>query len=143
MNTASTLREFMLANLGAGRWRAGERLPPERQLCEQFGISRGSVRRVLQELKDLGAITQAVGSGTFVTTQAAAAVQGLAAPDPVRHTSPSELMEARLALEPAIIEMVVGHATAAGTPRVPAARGRKRFSGCRRSSSRSWRSLIR
>jgi DNA-binding FadR family transcriptional regulator len=113
LNTASSLRDFILANLRAGRWRSGDRLPTERELCEQFGISRTSVRRVLQELKDLGAISQTVGSGTYVTEQAHGLVHGLAAADPVRQTSPSELMEARLALEPAIIEMVIGNATSA------------------------------
>jgi DNA-binding FadR family transcriptional regulator len=113
LNTASSLRDFILANLRAGRWRSGDRLPTERELCEQFGISRTSVRRVLQELKDLGAISQTVGSGTYVTEQAHERVHGLVAADPVRQTSPSELMEARLALEPAIIEMVIGNATSA------------------------------
>ena len=110
MNTASGLRDYIVGSLRAGRWRAGDRLPTERELGEQFTISRTSVRRVLQELKELGAISQTVGSGTYVTEQAASAVK---VADPVRQTSPAELMEARLALEPAIIEMVVGNATAA------------------------------
>ena len=118
MTMAPSLREFILANLGAGRWRPGDRLPTERALCEQFGIGRGGVRRVLQELKDLGAITQTVGSGTYVTERAPAVIKTLAPADPVRHTSPSELMEARLALEPAIIEMVIGNATPADFQRM-------------------------
>ncbi|NML42521.1 FadR family transcriptional regulator [Ramlibacter sp. G-1-2-2] len=113
MNTASGLRDYILGSLRAGRWQAGDRLPTERALCEQFTISRTSVRRVLQELKDLGAISQTVGSGTYVTEQAGAVVNGIAAAAPVRQTSPAELMEARLALEPAILDMVIGNATAA------------------------------
>ena len=113
LNTASGLRDYILANLRANRWQAGDRLPTERALCDQFGISRTSVRRVLQELKDLGAISQTVGSGTYVTEQAGAVVSGMAAVDPVRQTSPAELMEARLSLEPAILDMVIGNATAA------------------------------
>ncbi|MCB2068499.1 MAG: winged helix-turn-helix transcriptional regulator, partial [Ottowia sp.] len=108
MNTTMALRDHLLANLAAGRWRAGDRLPTERELGDQFGISRTSVRRVLLELRELGAITQTVGSGTYVTPQAASLVDNLqGGGDPVRHTSPAELMEARLALEPAIVEMVV------------------------------------
>jgi len=120
LTTSTSLRDFILASLRAGRWRTGDRLPTERALCEQFGISRTSVRRVLQELKELGAITQTVGSGTYVTERAAGAVNALAAADPVRQTSPSELMEARLALEPAIIEMVIGNATPADFERMDA-----------------------
>jgi len=112
LNTASGLRDYILASLRARRWQSGDRLPTERALCEQFGISRTSVRRVLHELKDLGAISQTVGSGTYVTGQAGALVSGFAKVDPVRQTSPAELMEARLSLEPAIMEMVIGSATA-------------------------------
>lgn len=120
LNTASGLRDYILAALRARRWQSGDRLPTERALCEQFGISRTSVRRVLQELKDLGAISQTVGSGTYVTEGAGAVVSGMAAVDPVRQTSPAELMEARLALEPAILEMVIGNATAADFERMDA-----------------------
>jgi DNA-binding FadR family transcriptional regulator len=113
LNTASGLRDYILASLRARRWQAGDRLPTERALCDQFGISRTSVRRVLQELKELGAISQTVGSGTYVTEQASVVASGMAPADPVRQTSPAELMEARLALEPAILEMVIGNATVA------------------------------
>lgn len=113
MTTPAHLRQFILSNLGARRWRAGDRLPPERELCQQFGIGRGGVRRVLQEFKQLGAITQTVGSGTYVTERAPSVAQALSAGDPYRQTSPSELMEARLALEPAIVEMVIANATPA------------------------------
>ncbi len=113
VNTSSTLRGFILESLQSGQWRAGDRLPPERSLSEQFNVSRAVVRKVLQELKDLDLISQTVGSGTYVTERAPSAVKGLANGDPVRHTSPAELMEARLALEPAIVEMVIANATSA------------------------------
>jgi DNA-binding FadR family transcriptional regulator len=113
MASASTLRGFIVANLQSGQWRAGDRLPTERELSGQFGLGRTAVRKVLQELKALDVIRQTVGSGTYVTDRAASALEALASEDPVRQTSPAQLMEARLALEPAIIEMVIGNATAA------------------------------
>lgn len=113
MNTSPSLRGFLVEHLQSGQWRAGDRLPTERTLSEQFNVSRTIVRKVLQELKDLDLISQTVGSGTYVTERAASAVKGLANGDPVRHTSPAELMEARLALEPAIVEMVIANATSA------------------------------
>ncbi len=113
MNTSSALRGFIVEHLQSGQWRAGDRLPTERNLSEQFNVSRTVVRKVLQELKDLDLISQTVGSGTYVTEHAASGVKGLANGDPARHTSPAELMEARLALEPAIVEMVIANATSA------------------------------
>lgn len=112
------LRDFILDNLRAGRWRAGDRLPPERSLSEQFTLSRGSVRKVLQDLRGLGLIEQAVGSGTYVTDGAEAVIRTLPAARPAAQTSPAELMEARIAFEPAVLELVVAHATAADFERM-------------------------
>lgn len=58
----NTLREW----LGAGRYRPGERLPPEQELSAQLGISRGTLRGALQRLEESGEILRRQGSGTFV-----------------------------------------------------------------------------
>lgn len=118
VNHASAIRGFIIDRLQSGQWRAGDRLPTERDLSEQFSVSRTTVRKVLQQMKELQVISQTVGSGTYVTDQAASVLRGMAGADPVRQTSPAELMEARIALEPAIIEMVVGNATVADFDRM-------------------------
>jgi DNA-binding FadR family transcriptional regulator len=109
-------RANLLDQLHNGQWQVGERLPTEREFGEQYQISRSTVRKVLAEMKAQGLIAQTVGSGTYVTDKAAAWT-GLArsapAPEAAWQTSPAELMEARMALEPAIIEMVIGNATPA------------------------------
>ncbi len=112
MDSAAALRETILDKLHSGAWRPGHRLPTERALSEQFGLSRSTVRRALAELKRLQLITQTVGSGTYVAAQASAALGALQQHGTAVATSPAELMAARLALEPAIIEMVIGNATA-------------------------------
>ncbi|MFZ2293399.1 MAG: FCD domain-containing protein [Polaromonas sp.] len=111
MDISSPLRDAIFENLKSGKWRAGDRLPTERELSERFKISRTTVRKFFQEMKQRGMISQTVGSGTYVTEQAASVVKGLGSADPGRQTSPAELMDARLTLEPAIIEMVIGCAT--------------------------------
>lgn len=49
-----------------GALRPGDRLPPERKLVEQFGLSRSVVREALQALSERGLIESHVGRGTFV-----------------------------------------------------------------------------
>ena len=44
----------------------GEALPPERSLCEAFGVSRVTLRRALDELAREGYLVRRQGSGTFV-----------------------------------------------------------------------------
>ncbi|MFF1819959.1 FadR/GntR family transcriptional regulator [Kribbella sp. NPDC058245] len=51
------------ADLGAGRLRIGGRLPGERVLAEQLGISRPSVREAVRVLEAMGVVRTATGSG--------------------------------------------------------------------------------
>lgn len=53
----------------AGSLRAGAQLPPERELSEQFGVSRATVRQALDQLSRAGMLTRVQGRGTFVTAQ--------------------------------------------------------------------------
>src|SRR5713226_5184178 len=52
--------------LEKGDLRAGDQLPPERQLAEQFQVSRASVREALRTLELLGIVETRAGGGTFV-----------------------------------------------------------------------------
>ena len=119
MDKAHILRETLLEKMRSRTWRAGHRLPAERDLSQTFGISRSTVRRVLQDFKQRQLITQAVGSGTYVSEQVQQALSAWAAPaSVVLAVSPAELMNARLVLEPAIIDLCVGNATAADFDRM-------------------------
>lgn len=113
MDTAAALRSSIIDKLVDRTWRPGDRLPTERALGEQFGLSRSTVRRVLQDLKRQRLITQTVGSGTYVTEQAPSVLAEMQTNGAAAATSPAELIAARLVLEPAIIELVIGNATAA------------------------------
>ncbi|MGC9185352.1 MAG: GntR family transcriptional regulator [Thiomonas sp.] len=50
-----------------GSLRAGERLPSERELAEQLGVSRPSLREALQKLAAKGLVRTRQGGGTVVT----------------------------------------------------------------------------
>ena len=112
MDSVASLRETILENLRSRQWRAGHRLPTERALSEEFGLSRSTVRRVLLDFKRKRLITQTVGSGTYVAEQVHEALAGLVPMAKAQAVSPAELMSARLVLEPALIEMAIGNATA-------------------------------
>ncbi|MEO9248520.1 FCD domain-containing protein [Citricoccus nitrophenolicus] len=49
--------------LRSGAMKVGEKLPGERQLAEQFGISRASVREAVRVLDAMGLVRSATGSG--------------------------------------------------------------------------------
>ena len=51
-----------------GELRPGDRLPAERRLAEQFGVSRTAVREAIKSLAERGLVDILVGRGTFVTS---------------------------------------------------------------------------
>lgn len=118
MDAAAHLRDTILDKLHSRIWRAGHRIPTERALSAEFSLSRSTVRRVLLELKRKRLITQTVGSGTYVAEQVHQALTELAPAAGASAVSPAELMSARLVLEPALIEMVIGNATEADFARM-------------------------
>lgn len=89
----------------------GARLPPERQLAGDLGVSRGTLRRALADLEAEGLIWRHVGRGTFVGNRPVDTVQDLT--DVTRRTNPAGVMEARLALEPELARLAAIHATPA------------------------------
>jgi GntR family transcriptional regulator len=52
--------------LAPGRYRQGDRLPPEHDMAAMLGVSRGTLRSALQRLERSGEIVRRQGSGTFV-----------------------------------------------------------------------------
>jgi DNA-binding FadR family transcriptional regulator len=91
-----------------GALRAGSKLPTERELVVEFGAPRSEVRRALHGLERDGLIERWVGRGTFVTDLARRRVAG--AP---LDTSPAEIMQARLLVEPGLASLAARVATAA------------------------------
>lgn len=109
---AQDIRAFLLEAVAQGAIGPGGKLPTERELASRFALPRNSVRKTLAQLEAEGAITRHVGRGTFL-----ADTGGFPA-DSISHTSPAELMEARMRLEPAMAELIVTNATPADFERM-------------------------
>jgi GntR family transcriptional regulator len=60
---AETIRQRILD----GEWRAGQQLPTEQSLCDDFSASRITVRRALQIMEEELLVRRRQGSGTFVS----------------------------------------------------------------------------
>lgn len=52
-----------------GTLKAGERLPAERALAEQFGVSRPSLREAIQKLVARGLLVSRQGGGTYIAAE--------------------------------------------------------------------------
>ncbi len=60
------LMERIRGDIRQGLYPVGEKIPPEHELEERYGVSRVTVRRALQELTGAGLLERKQGKGTFV-----------------------------------------------------------------------------
>ena len=61
-----TIANVLTAAISSGRYPVGSTLPTEHELCEQFGISRFTVREALRQLREAGLVTRTPRVGTKV-----------------------------------------------------------------------------
>lgn len=97
-----------------GRLRPGDRLPSERDLCQQFGVSRVTVRDALRLLEGAGLIITRVGArgGAIVQVPAPTIIgEGLLDMVSLDALDAAEITEARQVLESGIVPLVCERAT--------------------------------
>jgi DNA-binding FadR family transcriptional regulator len=87
------------ADIRAGRLAPGDRLPSERDLARRLEVGRASVREAIASLQVAGMIETRPGSGSFVAAEAAERTRE------AHDASPSDLLEARALLEPAVARL--------------------------------------
>jgi len=83
----------LIEELQGGNYAVGDRMPAERDLAKQFGVSRPVVREALLALEVLGLIEVRIGSGAYVV-QLSGKLD-----EPGFSVSPFELVEARMLIE--------------------------------------------
>lgn len=113
---AQKLYQFVASAVADGTLAPGAQLPTERDLAQQFSLPRNAVRKTLGQLEAEGTVTRHVGRGTFLSRVAGNTTDVTDAD--IVQTSPAELMEARLRLEPAAAELIVTNATPADFERM-------------------------
>jgi DNA-binding FadR family transcriptional regulator len=102
------IADQIAALIEKGEYAAGGRLPPERDLAKQLGVSRPSVREALIALEVEGYVEVRVGSGVYVVDARHAETEALAA-----DSGPFELIRARWIIEAECAALAAKSATRA------------------------------
>ncbi len=90
--------------LARGQWRSGEMLPGQRELAEQLGISRPSLREAVIVLETLGLVRSMPGKGVVVLDGVASEPQR--SDSTVAGASLEDVLQLRYTLEPFIVGLV-------------------------------------
>ncbi|WP_047306178.1 FadR/GntR family transcriptional regulator [Pseudomonas fluorescens] len=96
--------EKLRAALARGQWRSGDMLPGQRELAEQLGISRPSLREAVIVLETLGLVRSMPGKGVVVLDAPQGEAQG--AESSVAGASLEDVLQLRYTLEPFIVGLV-------------------------------------
>ena len=104
------IADQIAALIEKGEYGAGQRLPPERDLAKQLGVSRPSVREALIALEVEGYVEVRVGSGVYVLGPRSAAAAASTLP---ADSGPFELIRARWLIEAECAALAAKSATKA------------------------------
>lgn len=104
------IRDLITSN----QLKPGDRLPSERKLSEQFGVSRGTVREVIQKLEFYGLLKTLPQSGTVVANMGVPALSGMIT-DILQLKKPDfkSLVESRIMLEMQVVALAAERRTEA------------------------------
>ena len=104
--TTSKVAALLRRRILEGEYSYEERLPAERSLAEEFEVSRGTIRSVLQILEQQHLVTRQIGSGTYVSHKEITNQQEISS-----ITSPLEMVEVRIAIEPQMVRLAIANAS--------------------------------
>lgn len=110
---AQRVADGLVEQIGSGRWKPGERLPPEHDLAALLGVSRSSIREGIKRVQAQGLLRVEHGRGVFVLE----ATPSLLLPDQAlalifgRPDKAQEVHEARLVLELGLTELAAQRAS--------------------------------
>ncbi len=61
------LKELLRDKIESGEWQPGQQIPPERELCAAFNVSRATTTQALNDLEQMGLVERRQGKGSFVS----------------------------------------------------------------------------
>jgi GntR family transcriptional regulator, transcriptional repressor for pyruvate dehydrogenase complex len=100
--------------IDAGKLKAGDQLPSERELAETFRVSRSSVREAIKAIENEGLVITRPGSGTFITAvNVEAIIPSMASLLSRGKHALLDLFEMRRLVEPGIAALAAERATPA------------------------------
>ena len=104
----NTVRREIIALIASGAYGRGRRLPAERELCRLMDVSRGTLRKALANLAELGVVSIKPNSGIYVESISGAKLPREILPPDFGAVDLADVIEARKAIELPAVERACG-----------------------------------
>lgn len=103
--TVKYVIETLSTRIATQEYATEERLPSERQLAQELGVARNTVREALDHLESRGMIRRRPGSGSFVTYDPN--IEGKTLSPVAAETGPLHLQVMRGIIEPEMVRLAI------------------------------------
>lgn len=101
------------------RWKPGERLPPEMELCEALSVGRSTLREALKSLAFVGMVRMRAGDGTYVAQPSRGLLDRILAKGLLKTEKDlADVCETRIVLETQLAAFAAERATTEGLARL-------------------------
>lgn len=97
-----------------GRWKPGEKMPSEAELCAAMGVGRSTIREALKSLAFTGMVRMRAGEGTYVSEAPYRLLEGVLGEGAINAEKDlQDICESRLILETALASLCAERASPA------------------------------
>lgn len=104
---AEGLKEYITS----GEVAVGDKLPTEKELCDQFGVGRGTIREAICSLQAIGFVQMHPGKGAFVASTSEPSNQDIMRWFAENEVEVKDVIEVRSVIEPLAIKLAMEHST--------------------------------
>lgn len=110
-NTQTAVEELFRL-IRDGVWKVGDRLPPEKELADQLGVGRSTIREALQNLAAISVIESSAGQRTVIKSPTPGEIfRTDVVSFLIGDRAAAELLEARAMIEPECARLAAIRAT--------------------------------
>lgn len=99
--------ESIKAELFSGKFQVGDKLPVEKELCEQLGVGRGTIREAFRLLEATGYVELKPGRGAFAARTSEVELEDIAAWFTEHEVETRDFLEVRMAVEPLAVRLAI------------------------------------
>lgn len=108
---STAVAEQLIEKIKSGEFKSGDKLPSEREISQQMGVGRSSIREAVSALRILGIVETKAGEGSYIaTTNENLNLTSELSEIFEKCESPYEILVARQTIEPSVAELAIERA---------------------------------